>query len=923
MNKSFLYRIAERFWQERGEEVSKLSFVFPNRRAGLFFRKYLAELAGRPIFSPQILTINQLFQQLSTLQLADNLDLLFRLYNVYMAEQHSTESFDDFLFWGRMMLSDFNEIDQHLVDAQALFTNLHDLKEIEQHFEHLTAEETESVNAFVRNMHEGDVNVYKQRFVAIWSGLYPIYKRFREELRAENLAYMGMLQREVITTNHQPLTTNHSFVFIGFNALTGVERALMEQLRDAGRADFYWDYESAWVQDTNNRASLFCAANLRDFPSRYTLPTVELPTPTIHLVQIASSVGQAEVVRKILTETQTTDWTRVGIVLPNENMLLPVQHAIPSTVDVVNITMGQPLHQTPVHSLVQAFSELALLSQKTDHDTQLYYKPLMRLLHHPYVQAVAQEEAQKLQKAMLQGNQVYLAVRELEAYPTLQPFLCLPAVPKNILSHIRTLILTLCQTESLDAFDKEYLYQTLLIVNRLESLLLQHAGITMASKTLYSLFLQLLESTAVPFEGEPLAGLQIMGVLESRSMDFDTLILTDVNDETLPGHTVQNTYIPYDLRLYFGLPTTERQDAIFAYNFYRLLSHASTVYLLQNTQSSDLVSGEPSRYIYQLQYQYGIDLQTTAINPTPVVAQTEPVVVEKTPEVLAQISDILTTKGVSPSALNTYVRCPLKFYWQYICRLREADSIQEDVEANQLGTVLHAVLEELYGRPERPYKVSEEDIKRFLQRVQKTPLVEACYKKTCYPQATADTPLTGRDLLAVYAVKQYVKAILEHDKTLCPFFYHASEMHVETTITTPQGNRVKLHGYIDRVDSKNEQLRIVDYKSGKPHTDTPASALLFDASTAEGADHYRQTLLYALLYTTNNPKTDCSAALYYTRFQSKDMQQVMFESFYACEGVLDALHAVLDEIYNADLLFVPTDNTKHCENCPFALVCGR
>ncbi len=914
--KSFLYRIAQRFWQEKGEEVSKLSFVFPNRRAGLFFRKHLAELAGRPIFSPQILTINQLFQQLSTLQLADNFDLLFRLYNVYTAEQHSTESFDDFLFWGRMMLSDFNEIDQHLVDAQALFTNLQDLKEIEQHFEHLTAEETESVNAFVRNMHEGDVNVYKQRFVAIWSGLYPIYKRFREELRADNLAYMGMLQREALLPSPH---REGDFVFIGFNALTGVERRLMEQLRDAGQADFYWDYESAWVQDKHNRASLFCVANLRDFPSRYTLPTVQLPTPEIHLVQIASSVGQAEVVGKILTEAQTTDWTRVGIVLPNENMLLPIQHAIPSTVDVVNITMGQPLRQTPVYSLVQAFSELALLSQAD----QLYYKPLMRLLHHPYVQAVAQEEAEKRQKAMLQGNQVYLAVRELEQYPTLQPFLCLPTVPRAILSHVRELILMLSKTESLADFDREYLYQTLLIVNRLESLLQQHAGITMANKTLYSIFLQLLESTSVPFEGEPLAGLQIMGVLESRSMDFDTLILTDVNDETLPGRASQNTYIPYDLRLYFGLPTTERQDAIFAYNFYRLLSHASTVYLLQNTQSSDHVSGEPSRYIYQLQYQYGIDLQTTAINPTPVVAQTEPVVVEKTPEVLAQISDVLTTKGISPSALNTYVRCSLKFYWQYICRLREADSIQEDVEANQLGTVLHAVLEELYGRPERPYKVCEEDIKRFILRIEKTPLVEACYKKTCYPQATADTPLTGRDLLAVYAVKQYVKAILEHDKTLCPFFYHASEMHVETTITTPQGNRVKLHGYIDRVDSKNEQLRIVDYKSGKEHTKRPEANLLFDPSTAEVADHYRQTLLYALLYTVNQPNTDCAAAIYYTRKQGSEMQHLMFDSFLSCQGILDSLHAVLDDLHNPALPFTPTTNIKHCENCPFALVCRR
>ncbi len=258
MNTSFLQRVAQTFWREKQEQMSELTFVFPNQRAGLFFRKYLAEEAGKTIFAPAVLTINQLFQQLSSLQLADNIDLLFRLYQVYIAERKTQETFDDFLFWGRMMLSDFNEVDQHLVDASQLFTNLRDLKELEQQFSMLTEEQVESVNAFVYSMHAGDTNAFRKQFLTIWNTLLPIYTRFREELRNDGLAYMGMLHREVIETPHSASLTPHSaYIFIGFNALTGVEKALMEQLRDSGQADFYWDYEADWLRDPQNRASLF------------------------------------------------------------------------------------------------------------------------------------------------------------------------------------------------------------------------------------------------------------------------------------------------------------------------------------------------------------------------------------------------------------------------------------------------------------------------------------------------------------------------------------------------------------------------------------------------------------------------------------------------------------------------------------------
>ncbi len=931
MNTSFLQRVAQTFWREKQEQVSELTFVFPNQRAGLFFRKYLAAEAGKTIFAPTVLTINQLFQQLSSLQLADNIDLLFRLYQVYIAERKTQETFDDFLFWGRMMISDFNEVDQHLVDASQLFTNLRDLKELEQQFSMLTEEQVESVNAFVHSMHAGDTNAFRKQFLTIWNTLLPIYTRFREELRNDGLAYMGMLQRAVIETPHSaPRTSHPTYIFIGFNALTGVEKALMEQLRDSAQADFYWDYEAEWLRDPQNRASLFYQPNIAAFPSQYTIPHIPLTAPTIHWVRVASSVGQAEVIQKLLQNTDQSsqvNWTQVGIVLPNEHMLQPILKAIPNDIKHINITMGQPLRQTAVYALLLHLSELAVLSTDQHKDSDkadkawLYYKPLMSLLHHPYVQAVAPEEITTLQAQVLNNNWVFVEAEQLSAYAFLQQLFILPTTPQAVLEHLRTFIYAFAQHDDIQALDKEYLYQLLLIVNRVEGILQQHK-VLISIKTLYQILLQLLEGTTVPFTGEPLQGLQIMGMLESRSMDFHTLILTDVNEETLPGKTMQNTYIPYDLRLYFGLPTAERQDAIFAYNFYRLLSHADDVWLLQNTLSNDMTSGEVSRYVYQLQYQYNLPIETIDVNHIPAAPDLKLPLVEKTEEVITEVRNMLENRGLSPSTLNTYLACPLRFYWGTVHQLIEPKTIQEDIAPNQLGTVLHSIMEELYGKPQAPYKVSEKDIVTMLQKVSKTPLVELHYAKEFY-KANDTTPITGRDQLAIHAIKKYVRNILEHDKTLCPFFYHASEQYLATEVTTATGQVVRIKGLIDRIDAMNGQVRVVDYKTGANHSRKAAMAELFTPAKGKDYDYYRQTLFYALLYTANHPDTDCGATIYYTTKQPSAIEDALFSSFAEQEGFTDSLTVVLDEILNKEIPFMACPSQKNCEYCPFAAMCQQ
>ncbi len=912
-NSSFLYRVAQKLWEEKQKQVSNLAFVFPNRRAGLFFRKYLAEIAGQPIFAPQILTINQLFQQFTNLQPADNIDLLFRLYHIYLEERQINESFDDFLFWGKMMLSDFNEVDQHLIDAAQLFTNLQNLKEIEQHFAALNEEEVESVNAFVRSMHDGNANIYRERFLSIWNTLLPIYTRFRTELQAEGIAYTGMLQRAVVDEGlktQEARSKKQEYIFIGFNALTGVERRLMEQLRDADKADFYWDYEADWLRDEHNRASLFYQDNLTRFPSQYIIEPTQQTESQLYLIRIPSAVGQAQEIERLLYSQTIAHNEQTAIILPDENMLQPIREHLPANIEHVNITMGQPLKQTAAYAFIVHLSELALA------DNGLYYKPILSLLHHQYVELLAAEEAQQLQTDMLANNWVYLTPESLLPYPTLQTIFSVPTTPIETLQQLRKLIILVAEKQQ-DDIEREYLYQTLLILNRLEDILQIHATVKMEVKTLYSLLNQLLQGQSVAFEGEPLQGLQIMGVLESRSLDFDTIIVTDVNEDKLPGATSQNTYIPYDLRLRFGLPTSERQDAIFAYNFYRLLSHAKEVYLLQNTRTSELDSGEVSRFVYQLQYQYVIE--PIALNYTPCVGSDkstkpqEPLNINRE-KLLHKLTN--PKRGLSASAINTYVGCPRRFYLENVEGIRETDTIEENLQNNRLGNVVHHTMEFLYGKPEKPYQVGEKDIERMLATVQKTDLVEKEYTLEFYKDKEA--PLIGRDRLAITAIRQYIRNILLHDKTLVPFWYYDSEADSQAWVTTSAGLQVRLHGIIDRIDCVKEQMRVVDYKTGNEHHDAIDIKEVY-TNTQKDADYFRQTLFYGFLYAENFKK-DCGATIYYARKAEAKLKHTCYDSFAQQSDFRNALVALLDEMTDANNTFAP-HSSKKCDHCPFAEIC--
>lgn len=944
---AFLSRLAHTFYHELGNNIVNACFVFPNRRAGLLFKHYLAQEISAPLFAPDILTIDQLFQNMSPLRIADPIDLQLRLYSLYAKHYllpfRKEETFDDFLFWGKMIMSDFNEIDRQLVNADALLTNLSSLKEIDRRFS--TSEDNET-------------NAVRLSAQVFQTCLLPMYNDLKSQLSAEGLAYMGMLQRKLVEdlqagTVSLPSDHHQCYVFVGFNVLTEVERSLMLHLQSLGLADFYFDYESPWLRDPANRASLVAEQNLAAFKSRFPLPAGNSSVPEIHWVKCPSSVNEAEEIARIVGhEESSSQLGDLGIVLPCEHLLQPVLYALPDSVGDINITMGLPLSDTPLYTLVQHLSELQIFTIEQADETLFYYKPVMGILSHPYVVDVLPKSVGDIKDRIYRNNMVYISSSVFGSHPLLasimRPFPDTPSLLQSLSDMLHFLANTADDTETdgenIFQEKQEYIYRTLLIVNRLLTLVHNYPDVMVQTKTAYRILLQLMQTTAVPFEGEPLQGMQIMGVLEARGMDFRTVIIPDMNEDTYPGDGRQNSFIPYELRQAYRLATPERQDAIAAYNFYRLLSHAKTVYLLQTT-SEDGRSPDASRYIYQLLYQYNVPLiEENAAQGKTSFRKSEGVVsVPKDDRVMQQLlsricrRSVQDRKGLSPSALNRYVGCPLRFYLEWVCRFEEPLSMEESVQSNKLGTIFHRTMQQLYA----PYahndntrtKITEDIVKGMQEKFRKEQFVEHFYAQEFL--FTDDlSRLQGRDYLPIRVLQQYVDNVLRHDLCLAQtgtFFYLSSEQQVRSELLLPDGKTVLFQGIVDRVDEVNGQLRIVDYKTGKEHSVFPAWEYLFSPDKKNNPDHVRQTLIYSLCYSDTYHNDDIVPCIYYVSNKQDKLEKLIAQDgnnpipYSAMKtDFLSALSSVLGEILCPDIPLTarpdPSDKGT-CTNCPFRSLC--
>ena len=681
---SFLKLVAADLYKHTEGNLAHTAVVFPNKRAGLFFNEYLAQESDSPIWSPAYVSISELFRSLSPWEVGDPVKLVCELYKIFRRETQSTETLDDFYFWGEMLISDFDDADKNKVDTDKLFSNLQDLRNIMDDYTFIDDEQEEAIRQFFQNFSIERRTALKERFISLWDVLGNIYKGFRESLASQNIAYEGMMYRHVIEHLDVDKLPYEKYIFVGFNVLNKVEHTLFTQLKDAGKAVFYWDYDEFYMKENRqavtHEAGEFIRRNLRDFPSPLSGELFKnLSKPKeVHYIASSTENAQARYLPQWIRNNLTTPEKETAVVLCNEALLQPVLHSLPAEVKHVNITMGFPLSQTPVYSFLIALLELHThgFNFKSGRYT---FQSVVTLLKHPYTRQLT-GQAELLEKELTRNNRFYPLPGELGKDEFLTRLFTPLSGNLNLcirLSETLQQVASIYQantsgTEDTDAFNQLYresLFKAYTTINRFRTLI-EEDELTVQSETFRRLLVKVLSATNIPFHGEPAIGMQVMGVLETRNLDFRHLVLLSVNEGQLPKSGGDSSFIPYNLRKAFGMTTIEHKIAVYAYYFYRLLQRAERITLMYNTSSDGLNRGEWSRFMLQflIEWPHPITRQFLEAGQSP--QGTSPITVEKTPDVMRRMQSLFDVRAnpkakFSPSALNYYLDCPLKFYYRY------------------------------------------------------------------------------------------------------------------------------------------------------------------------------------------------------------------------------------------------------------------
>ncbi len=933
---TFLSAVAHDLLERFGTNLSDLVLVFPNKRAGLFMNQQLAALSPTPVWAPRYQTISDVFCSASSYNVCDPILAVCELYRIYAGKTAQPESLDRFYGWGEIILSDFDDIDKHLADARRLFSNIRAIKVLDDSA-YLTKEQEEALSRFFKGFSIENNSRLKEKFLALWNIMYELYTELNASLRKQGLMYEGALYREVAERMRDEKETGpepgKTYVFIGLNVLNEVEAQLFQALKDRQAALFYWDYDVFYTQaERTFEAGVFMRENLKRFPN-------ELPeslfrnmekSKQVDYISATSENAQARYLPQWLQNHLTTPEQETAVVLCNEALLQPVLHALPDnesgiTIRHTNITMGFPLTDTPVYSLVNA-----LVSLQTDG----YNAESGRFLN-SYREAVTNHPyGHRLEEAVWQQH---------------------PATNTELLDYLILLLEQLAasfrHTEQPDVYQQLYneaLFKTHSILTRFRSLV-DSGVLNVEAVTLRRLLRTVLAGTTIPFHGEPAVGLQVMGVLETRNLDFRNIILLSVNEGQLPRHTSDTSFIPYALKEAFGLTTIRHKIAVYAFYFYRLLQRAEHITFLYNTSTEGSRQGEMSRFLRQLLAETEWDIRTFHLQAGQSVCTSQPLSVRKTDEVMRRLqnrfdSRVAGSHPLSPTALNYYLDCPLKFYLNQIARIRPKRDTTDGLDAAQFGTVFHKAAEAVYTRlQQRSPLVRAADLDILLEKPVLTlaPYVEEAFRDTFAEEGLEPPAFHGPLLVVRKVIITYLKQLLEHDRRLTPFEIVEMEQPHETTlrVDTPKGAlHIRIGGTIDRIDrvtrtdesgTQQKVLRIVDYKTGG----RPQSGKCMEQLTTPHKDrpnYIFQTFLYAMVMCGETQSPVMPALFFVNKSSQEDYTPAIrfgtgdVYDFHAWTHDFEQLlRATLEELFNPDLPFVQTDITETCQKCDYRRLCGK
>lgn len=955
---TFLKQVAHDLYNKAEGNFTKVAIVFPNKRASLFFNEYLAKESDRPIWSPTYVSISELFRQSSDLSIADPIKLVCDLYKVFQKATGSKETLDDFYFWGEMLIADFDDADKNMADTHALFSNLKDLNELMDNYDFLEEGQKEALSQFFHNFSINQVTELKQRFISMWNVLGDIYTEYKALLESQSIAYEGMLYRQVIEQLDVEALPYNKYIFVGFNVLNKVEHTLFKKLNEAGKAMFYWDYDTFYLNKTPHEAGEFIRRNLRDFPSELPASFFDnLNQPKeVTFIESPTENGQVRYLPQWIRENLTSQEKETAVVLCNEALLQPVLHALPDNVKHINITMGFPLSQTPAYSFVNALMELHTSGYNPNNGRYLFAE-VISVLKHPYTRQLS-PEAEKLEQTLTRDNRFYPLPSELKQDNVLELLftprrnnLDLCSMLSEALKEVAVIYQQQAASHS-DAFDQLYresLFKTYTLVNRFHTLI-ESKELNVQAGTFQRLLTRVMSSSSIPFHGEPAIGMQVMGVLETRNLDFRHLIMLSVNEGQLPKAGGDSSFIPYNLRKAFGMTTIDHKIAVYAYYFYRLMQRAEKVTLVYNTATDGINRGELSRFMLQFLIEWGYPVLRKQLEAAQSPQYSTPIIIEKTPDVMERMKSVFDIRNnpkalISPSALNCYLDCPLKFYYKYVALLSAPDEVTADIDSAKFGSIFHYAAEHIYKDLTAHGKlISKENLETLLKdEVRLQTYVDNSFKELFFNLPQNEQPeYNGIQLINSAVIVKYIQQLLRNDLRYAPFTFVGSEQRIfeNIEICTSTGDiQSRIGGIIDRIDSKGESLRIVDYKTGGD-ADTPANVQSLFIPDKKRSNYVFQTFLYASivckkLREKNDSRLVAPALLYIHRAASENYSPVIqmgeprkpkepVDNFAQYEGDFrENLKILLEDIFNPDISFTQTEIEDKCAYCDFRALCKK
>ena len=989
MNKTFLEYVAEDIIGKYGTDLSRIAVVFPNKRAALFLNEHLARIAGQPVWSPAYITISDLFRQHTDLKPADPIKLICDIHKSFTKCTGIDETLDHFYGWGQLLLADFDDIDKNMADADSIFCNLKDIHELDD-ISYLDDEQKEMLKRFFANFSDDIESELKKRFLSLWSHFGDIYHDYNRRLTEQGIGYEGAIYRKVASEETLHLKYD-KYLFVGFNLIQKVERVLFSRLMKEGKAKFYWDFDEYYMPTAraqqsasvpNNTASF--AAYLTDFPNeldntdRDIYANMRRPK-RIRFISSPTENAQARFASNWLLENDRYKAGRkTAVVMCDESILLPIMHSLPPEADKVNITSGFPLAMTPVASLVMLLFDLYTLGLRKK-GTAFNPHYLKKLMAHPYARHLQEVHLKEMNDVHLKGvhskgvhlSQVHQGeehqegIHQKEEQQTIgdnsgcmgmagMPY---PPTSAALLHHIATLVkqVGIATKQEGDALTQESVFRMFTILNRLAALA-DSGDLLVDNTTLRRLVSQLVGAASIPFHGEPVVGVQIMGVLETRNIDFDHVLLLSCNEGNMPKGVNDSSFIPYSIRKAHGLTTIDNKVAIYSYYFHRLLQRAGDITIAYNNSTDNGHTGEMSRFMLQLLVESGQKIDhyslTAKNQPSPLM----PKAIEKDETALSKLEEM---SRLSPSAINTYIRCKLAFYYQYIAHIKEPDSDPETIDNRMFGNIFHRAAYLIYKDITNHSPVIE---KAHIQAYLSNRKLLASVVDSAFEEEECKTN-NGLQIINREVIIEYITKLLKIDQQLCPFSILAMEeeakVYTQLSFTIPSGGALKegalvssapdkhynltIGGIIDRLDAVTDKqtgkrrIRVVDYKTGnKPSSAIKSIEEVFDPKNiaSKHSNYFLQAILYSLIVSRSkewNAANDAvsPALLFIKQAATNDYDPTLCINKHPISDVtvyeeefLTKLKETVADMYSPDAAFTPTDDRKKCELCPYRMLCG-